>query len=260
MEKGRYSEAKDAARLALELLSAKNPRHNLLRQGAREMFALCERRLTEAVQPPPEAVDEKIAAAGIKGTLLATDPLDRFPLTKKSYRRLHLVRLTAGKTYQIDLTGKFDTFLRVEDAAGKPLLHNDDVSPLKELNSRLIFAPSMTGPYRLIVASYVAGATGPYVLQVREVVPSGKPIIFAEELTDKDRKVQKQFIKDKKVELLAGRPYTIEVESGKFDPVLVLLDPTGKQGLAQRPERGMALANAAALISPHRPPQLTIFW
>jgi serine/threonine-protein kinase len=120
---------------------------------------------SEVVSPP----------TSLQGQLTKDDPFDIFPPTKKSHHKIHLVVLPAGKHYQIDLTGDFDTFLRLEDPTGILLLYNDDVSPPDNLNSRLIFASLKTSAYRLIATSSQPGATGAYTLKVQEAVPAGPP-------------------------------------------------------------------------------------
>ncbi len=239
LKAGRFADARAAARKGLELLSASTqPLSSVLplQQLARVVIAESDRRLA-ALKPVP-VVDEAAAAAGIKGTLTKDDPFDTFPPTQKSHRRVHAVKLSAGKTYQIDLTGEFDTFLRVEDSAGKLLLYNDDVTPPKVLDSRLIFTPPADGTYRLVVASFTPAATGQYLLKLLPTMPFGKPMELAKELTDKSNKVQGRFEARHKVELTGGRPHTLVIESTKFDPLVLLIDPTGKQGLVQRPEPG----------------------
>ena len=47
-----------------------------------------------------------------------------------SPRKVYKVKLTEGKTYQIDLKSKdFDAVLRLEDPAGKEIAFNDDFEP-----------------------------------------------------------------------------------------------------------------------------------
>src|SRR5271155_162841 len=71
----------------------------------------------------------------IQGQLKDTDPLDR--LRKQSHQRVHEVDLKANQVYLIELRSvDFDTFLRVEDAKGKSLTDNNDITP-GNTNSRL---------------------------------------------------------------------------------------------------------------------------
>src|SRR5204862_78378 len=78
------------------------------------------------------------------------------------YAKVYTVNLTGGKTNIIDLTsssasGKwFDTWLRVEDAAGTELASDDDSGG--SLNSRIMFTPTSSGQYRVIVTSFSANA------------------------------------------------------------------------------------------------------
>jgi hypothetical protein len=70
------------------------------------------------------------------------------------------------------------------------------------------------------------------------VVPAGKPAEFARELTDKDTPLQKGYVKEIQVELTAGRPYILQADSEKFEPVLFLVPPGGKQAVT----RGVSMA------------------
>src|SRR5262245_16443356 len=59
------------------------------------------------------------------GVLSEDDPKDT--KLKTSPSRNYTVKLTAGKTYQIDLrSSEFDSYLRLEDSAGKEVAEDDD--------------------------------------------------------------------------------------------------------------------------------------
>lgn len=91
---------------------------------------------------------------------------------KGCFANIHMVNLTAGRTYVIDVTsgdglkgpGFFDVWLRIEDSTGRVLQNDDDGGD--GLNSRATFVPPTSGVYRLVVTSYRAGATGNYNLRV----------------------------------------------------------------------------------------------
>jgi S1-C subfamily serine protease len=92
--------------------------------------------------------------------------------------KVHTVQLEAGRPCVISLEspkgpGYFDTFLRVEDNAGKMLAENDDSGV--DMNSMVVFTPQETGTYRIVAKSFFApGAeglltpTGNYLLVVRQ--------------------------------------------------------------------------------------------
>jgi eukaryotic-like serine/threonine-protein kinase len=89
-------------------------------------------------------------------------------LTAKQTERVYEVELFAGKSYVLDLeSSQFDSYLRLEDAKGKVLAENDDISP-QDQNSRLIFTPTQTGVYRIIATSFQQQGTGAYTLTIRE--------------------------------------------------------------------------------------------
>jgi hypothetical protein len=110
------------------------------------------------------------------GKLATTDPKDT--LRKDMYAKVHVMAFKAGQTVIIDLEsgdgdpntkpGFFDTFLRLEDPAGKEIAFNDDAVPGKNYNSRIEFTFTQDGNYRVIVTTYRAGATGPYSLTIRQ--------------------------------------------------------------------------------------------
>jgi serine/threonine-protein kinase len=173
------------------------------------------------------------APTSIAGQLTKDDPLDSFGPTKKSYHKTHLVYLTAGKYYQIDLIADFDTYLRVEDQKGTRLLHNDDVAAPENLNSRLIFRPVRGGVYRLIATSAKPEVTGPYTLKIQETAVAGPPQTIEGKLTDTDTDVQGKFVQQRKVELQADLAYVIEVRSADFDTRMILGAATVQQVLGR---------------------------
>ena len=100
------------------------------------------------------------------GELTDKDSFDK--IQKRSYSKVHEMKMEAGKVYRIDISSKdFDTFLRVEDANGKMLGFDDDGAG-KGFDSRLIFKAPNDGDYRLIVTSFPPAETGKYLLTVTE--------------------------------------------------------------------------------------------
>jgi thiol-disulfide isomerase/thioredoxin len=87
---------------------------------------------------------------------------------KNSYCKVYKVKLSEGKAYRIDLASKaFDTFLRVENAAGKELAFHDDIDYPTNTNSRLIFQAPKTEEYRIIATSFTPKAVGEFTLDVK---------------------------------------------------------------------------------------------
>lgn len=118
---------------------------------------------TGGFDPAAGAPDDGIGKRGrrtIAGQLTLADPLDR--VRTNSRCKVHLLKLDAGRSYQIDLQAQFDTYLRIEDQAGNELASDDDGGD--NLNSQLIFRPTRSGTYRIIATSFGGGATGPYRL------------------------------------------------------------------------------------------------
>jgi hypothetical protein len=113
------------------------------------------------------AQDEKKEVLKVDGKFTDKDPEDR--IRKGCYHKVHMIKLVEGATYQIDMIGvdKLDTYLRLEDAKGKPLDENDDVAE-GNLDSRIVFKAPKTDTYRIIATTFVEGETGAYTLIVTQ--------------------------------------------------------------------------------------------
>jgi tetratricopeptide (TPR) repeat protein len=91
-------------------------------------------------------------------------------LSDKQREQSYHLKMTAGKTYMIDMSSaQFDTYLRLEDDKGKVLAENDDISP-QNLNSRILFNCKENGSYRIVATSFKERGTGSYLLTIREFV------------------------------------------------------------------------------------------
>jgi predicted Zn finger-like uncharacterized protein len=101
--------------------------------------------------------------------LTVTDPFDRVRLQSRA--KTYMVNLTAGKTYQIDMTSNvIDPYLRLENPGGQEVAHDDDSGGFP--NARIIYSCPQTGAYRIIATTFAAGGTGaptgPFTLKVQE--------------------------------------------------------------------------------------------
>jgi hypothetical protein len=192
---------------------------------------------------PARAGEEKINQLAFKdgeakaeAELTAADPKDS--VRKASPRKVFLVKLAKGKTYQIDMTSKkVDSFLRLEDAGGKQLAEDDDGGGA--LNARILFDCKEDGDYR-IIATCVGGGTGSFKLAVK--LPGGVKIT-ALGLKDGEAKVEAKLEgsdpKDRArsisnckiyaIKLAKGKTYQIDMMSKKIDAYLRLEDNGGKQ-------------------------------
>ncbi|MFO0866693.1 MAG: PPC domain-containing protein [Gemmataceae bacterium] len=157
----------------------------------------------------------------------AVDPIHNQPA------KSHKLRLAAGKTYVIDMiSSDFDTFLRLEDAAGKQLAEDDDGG--QETNAQLVFTPEKTSDFKVIATRFEEGE-GAYTLKIDELkykvgkaqtIPkAGLSIDTKLDNTDAfDQLGGKQRFKLYSVKLDAGKTYTIDMTSGDFDSFLRLMD------------------------------------
>jgi hypothetical protein len=92
---------------------------------------------------------------GVEETLTANGPA--------SYE----VPLTAGRRYIIDLeSAEFAPFVKLLNADGTMVAFEDERGPMG--NTRIVFEPTTTQTYRLVAASFSAGATGTFRLTVCE--------------------------------------------------------------------------------------------
>lgn len=109
-----------------------------------------------------EAGGKKDKDFTVKDQLTKDDPKD----SKRGFAsKVHVVHMTAGKVYTIDMiSSEFDSYLRLEDAKGAQLDEDDDSGG--NLNARIIFNCMKTGDYRVICTCF-AEATGNFTLSVK---------------------------------------------------------------------------------------------
>ncbi len=189
----------------------------------------CQRCLRLQDQEPLQPLDLATLGKGIQGRLTQEDPLDIYSHNLKCHRKAYVVFLKKGKFYQIDLTGDFNTYLRVENPSFQTLSDNNDVSPPNDSNSRLIFCPETDGLYRLVVTSFYLPTTGNYTLKVREVTPFGEAWSQDGKLSTTDKVQDEKFYRLHQVQLQKETAYTIYLESHDFDTIVMLQDPRAMQ-------------------------------
>jgi hypothetical protein len=80
--------------------------------------------------------------------------------------KLYSVKMTAGRTYTIDLeSSQFDAFLRLHDGKFRKLAEDDDGG--NDLNSRIVHRATADGVYHIIATTF-DGEVGDFTLKVRE--------------------------------------------------------------------------------------------
>jgi hypothetical protein len=104
----------------------------------------------------------------VKEQLTSQDPV--YP-TRGGRHKVHTVKLQEGKNYQIDMiSSAFDSYLFLEDSAGKVLMQDDDSGGYP--NARIIFRPTKTDTYRIVATTFELAAPdrspGPYSVTVVE--------------------------------------------------------------------------------------------
>jgi thiol-disulfide isomerase/thioredoxin len=171
------------------------------------------------------------------------DEKDTPDFLKDSPRKVYKIKLTEGKSYQIDLKSMdFDAVLRLEDADGKQVAFNDDFELGKSLDSRIVYKATKTEEYK-IIATCLDQKTGKFTLTVVEAVGGASASIFKGnatelkdkdgkgryegELTDKDPVVRNHYYKVFTFKMEEGKTYRIDHMSDDIDAYLFLEDPDG---------------------------------
>jgi hypothetical protein len=166
--------------------------------------------------------------------LTKDDPKDS--VRQQSPCKVFSVKLAKVKAYQIDMTSsKIDSYLRLEDAAGKQLAEDDDSGGFP--NARVVFKCTADGDYKIIATS-VGGGTGPFELSVSapvgaktlELKNGAAEVQETLAATDSKDTVRRQSVcKVYSVKLSMGKTYQIDMRSKAIDSYLRLEDPAGKQ-------------------------------
>jgi predicted Zn finger-like uncharacterized protein len=118
--------------------------------------------------PDPGSIAKGKVLINVNGILAPTDPLEppQFLRNPNSRKKVHPVKLEAGKTYVISLNSNaFDSYLRLENPLGKTIAEDDDGGGFP--NALITHRCTQSGVYRVIATSF-DGKTGPYQLIVQE--------------------------------------------------------------------------------------------
>jgi serine protease Do len=201
----------------------------------------------EALIPGPEVLRAE-------GELTKDDPKDKAHKDQKeddrSAHHLYTYKMVAGKTYIIECKSKeIDSYLRLEDSAGKQLAEDDDSGGYPD--AKIVFKCPKSETYRIIVTTYDSKSDksyGNYELTVR--LAGGTTLAFKKgkvqvegqlAATDKRDKVhQNKYCKEYTIRFKAGKTYQIDMVSGAIDSWLRLEDADGKQ-LAEDDDSGGCL-------------------
>ncbi len=186
----------------------------------------------EVAVPKQEKKDDKLELS-IPGQILKEDPPDK---GRGVPGKVHAVRMKKDMAYVIDLvSADFDSFLRLEDAAGNELAQDDDSGG--NLHSRIRFTATKDDTY-LIHATSLGGGEGNYTLSVKTSVavpvkliaiaaPDAKKPAEVQgklEANDPPDQFRNQPAKVHTVDLKAGKTYVIDLISQQFDTYLLLQD------------------------------------
>jgi tetratricopeptide (TPR) repeat protein len=131
-------------------------------------------KLSETEQTPCRTLWQSADASLARIRAQFTVSTKEAALSTKEKEHVQEIKKQAGQTLAIDMhSGAFDTFLRLEDSAGKVLAENDDIVDGVNTNSRLIFVAPADGVYRIVATSFGQRGAGAYTLTIRDF-PSTK--------------------------------------------------------------------------------------
>lgn len=85
---------------------------------------------------------------------------------RNNFCKVFTMTMTEGRTYQIDMmSGIIDSYLRLEDPAGKEVAQDDDGGNFHD--ARIVYTCKTTGQQRIIATTFIGG-TGRFTLKVEE--------------------------------------------------------------------------------------------
>jgi hypothetical protein len=154
--------------------------------------------------------------------------------------KLYPIEFVAGRTYTIELRSEeFDAYLRLEDASGKTIAHDDDsgVGTLGT-DSKIVFKADKSEHYTIAATSFGPKARGKYTLTVHhDGIGNDRPVNYLLDLTAKLTKEDpkdssrggRMYFKSYKVGMKENVTYVIQLSSDEFDAYLRLLDSDGKE-------------------------------
>lgn len=189
----------------------------------------------EVKKAEPVALALKEGKAKVDGALKADDDKDT---AQKEPCKVFTVDLKRGNNYKIDMVSKeLDSYLRLEDPAGKELAKDDDGGGF--VHARIQFRCLADGAYRVICTTF-KGGVGPFTLTIQESTPA-KVAELA--LKGGVAKVEARFAtSDAKdavqtsspclvygVKMAKGKSYQIDMTSKDLDSFLRLEDATLKE-------------------------------
>jgi Bacterial pre-peptidase C-terminal domain len=190
-----------------------------------------------------------IAAAGMQaakkieqiketGVFTNDSPKDKVQIDCPS--KLYPIECVAGRTYTIELrSDEFDAYLRLEDANGKTIAHDDDsgVGALGT-DAKIVFKADKSGPYTIAATSFGPKARGKFTFTVfHDGVGNDRPVNYLLDLTAKLTKDDPKdkgrgsrfFFKSYQFGMKENTTYVIQLDSNDFDAYLRLLDSDGKE-------------------------------
>jgi thiol-disulfide isomerase/thioredoxin len=225
--------------------------------------------------PPANAPGEKDKgkddkALKIDGELTNNDALDT--ARKGSRCKTYTLKMTEGSSWEITMrSATLDSYLRIEDSAGKQVAEDDDSGGgVNMLDAQIVFKPAKTDTYKIIATTFKDGEVGKFTLtanRVNKVEPAPAPVsapVAAHTPGEKDKGDKGDKGKDDKglningelnnndgldkvrqgcrcktykLKMTEGSTWEINLRSADFDAYLRIEDSAGKQ-LAEDDDSG----------------------
>src|SRR6476659_10135444 len=182
-----------------------------------------------------ETITLKDGMANVDGALKTEDGKDN---VQKQPCKVFTIEFKRGHNYKIEMTSKeIDSYLRLEDAAGKELAKDDDSGGF--VNARIQFHCRVDGAHRVICTTY-GGGVGLFSLTIQES-PSSKvaELNLKNGIGVSDSKLigldamdavqTRSVCKIYSVQLAKGKSYQMDMTSKDLDSFLRLEDAAGKE-------------------------------
>ena len=104
---------------------------------------------------PDKKKSENPALVVINGELITADLKDK--VRQSCYCKTYTYAMVEGRSYQIDMRGAFDSYLRLETSDGAQVAYDDDSGGFP--HARIIYRAPKSGDFTIICTTYAGGAT-----------------------------------------------------------------------------------------------------
>lgn len=147
------------------------PSHFLLASLVAASFAILGNSRA-ADKKDPDKKPEPAKEVVVKDQLITADLKDT--VRTQMYCKTYTFKMIEGRNYQLDMTSAdFDSYLRLEEPSGQQIAADDDSGGFP--HARIVIRAPKTGDYTIITTTYRAGATGKFMLTVKDLTGGPPP-------------------------------------------------------------------------------------